>query len=117
MGNSNESLVYLEKALDIQRQSLPSNHPNLATMYNNIGATHWKACQYDKALPYFKEAQRIAKIAPYGSIHTKLELTIMSNYASGLRTLNKYDEALVYYNKALLIAQRMDKNNPVIISL
>ncbi|CAF1140074.1 unnamed protein product [Rotaria sordida] len=117
MGNSNESLVYLEKALDIQRQSLPSNHPNLATMYNNIGATHWEACQYDKALPYFKEAQRIAKIAPYGSIHTKLELTIMSNYASGLRTLNKYDEALVYYNKALLIAQRMDKNNPVIISL
>ena len=37
MGEYPKALSYYEKALAIQQQSLPSNHPDLALSYSNIG--------------------------------------------------------------------------------
>ena len=37
MGEYPKALSYYEKALAIRQQSLPSNHPDLAASYNNIG--------------------------------------------------------------------------------
>ncbi|CAF1514062.1 unnamed protein product, partial [Adineta steineri] len=38
--NYKEGLAYYDKILTISKQSLPANHPNLATSYNNIGVVH-----------------------------------------------------------------------------
>ena len=32
-----KALAYYEKTLEIEQKTLPSNHPDLATSYNNIG--------------------------------------------------------------------------------
>ncbi|CAF1656913.1 unnamed protein product [Adineta ricciae] len=37
-GDYKMAIEYYEKALEIREKSLPSNHPDLATSYNNIGA-------------------------------------------------------------------------------
>ena len=37
MGEYLKALSYYENALGIRQQSLPSNHPDLAKSYNNIG--------------------------------------------------------------------------------
>ena len=40
MGEYSKALSSHEKALAIQQQSLPSNHPDLAMSYNNIGLVY-----------------------------------------------------------------------------
>ena len=35
-----KALSYYEKALEIRQKTLPANHPDLATSYNNIGLVY-----------------------------------------------------------------------------
>ncbi|CAF4738376.1 unnamed protein product, partial [Rotaria sp. Silwood2] len=37
MGDYSKALSFLEKGLDIRQRIQPSNHPNLADSYNNLG--------------------------------------------------------------------------------
>ena len=39
-GEYEEAILYYEKALAIQQQSLPPNHPDLAYIYNGIGSAY-----------------------------------------------------------------------------
>ena len=40
-------------------KSLPSNHPDIASAYNNIGYVYGELGEYEKKLQYLKEALRI----------------------------------------------------------
>ena len=42
VGNYKEALRYIQKALNIQEKSLPSDHPNLATLYGNLAIIYEK---------------------------------------------------------------------------
>ena len=55
MGKYSTALSYLKKALEIQQQALPHNHPHLATTYNNIGMVYQSIGEYSTALSYFKK--------------------------------------------------------------
>ena len=61
MGEYSKALSYYEKALEIRKQSLPSNHPDLALSYNNIGAVYYNMGEYSKALSSFEKALEIRK--------------------------------------------------------
>ncbi|CAF1307288.1 unnamed protein product [Rotaria sordida] len=49
MGEYMKALSSHEKALEIKKETLPPNHPDLAQSYSNIGFIYVKMCQYSKA--------------------------------------------------------------------
>jgi len=49
-----KAFLFFEKALEIRQNSLPSNHPDLAISYNNIGTVYYDMGEYSKALSYFE---------------------------------------------------------------
>jgi tetratricopeptide (TPR) repeat protein len=61
MGNYPKALSYYEKALEIQKQSLPPNHPDLAMSYNNVGNVYLNMDDYPKALSSYKIPLEIQK--------------------------------------------------------
>ncbi|CAF1465947.1 unnamed protein product [Adineta ricciae] len=75
MGDYAKALQYYEKGLSIQQQSLPANHPDLATSYNNIGLVYDHMGDYAKALQYYEKATSYNNIGlVYGA---------MGDYAKG----------------------------------
>ncbi|CAF4577189.1 unnamed protein product, partial [Didymodactylos carnosus] len=65
------------------RKSLPSNHPLLATTYNNIGLVHAEKCEYDKALENYESTLEI-QLKSLPSNHSSLATTY-NNIGSALK--------------------------------
>ncbi|CAF1218191.1 unnamed protein product [Adineta steineri] len=63
MGDYPIALSYHEKALEIFQKTLPSNHPDLATSYNNIGWVYRNMKDYSKTLSYYERALNIWQCA------------------------------------------------------
>ena len=57
--NIRKHFLSYEKALEIRQQSLPSNHPDLASSYNNIGIVYDSMGEYSKALSSYEKALEI----------------------------------------------------------
>jgi tetratricopeptide (TPR) repeat protein len=60
-GKYTEAIIYYENSLKINQTTLPANHPDLATSYNNIGAVYCTMGDYSKALSYYEEHLEIKK--------------------------------------------------------
>ncbi|CAF0938586.1 unnamed protein product [Adineta steineri] len=56
MREYSKALSFYEQGLVIQQRTLPSNHPLLATSYNNIGFVYENMKDYSKALSYYERA-------------------------------------------------------------
>jgi tetratricopeptide (TPR) repeat protein len=54
VGEYSKALSFYEKALEIQQESLPPNHPDFAMSYNNIGGVYRNMGEYSKALSFYK---------------------------------------------------------------
>jgi tetratricopeptide (TPR) repeat protein len=61
MGEYSKALSSHEKALVIKQQSLPPNHPDLASSYNNIGGVYENLDDYSKARSFYERAVDIAQ--------------------------------------------------------
>ncbi|CAF0843630.1 unnamed protein product [Adineta steineri] len=61
MGDYPKALSYYEKDLAIGQQSLPSNHPDLAKSYNNIGLVYENMGNYLKAHSFYERAVEIGQ--------------------------------------------------------
>ncbi|CAF4967799.1 unnamed protein product, partial [Rotaria socialis] len=59
MGDYSNALSYNKKALEIDENMLPSNHPDLASSYNNIGFVYDNMGDYSNALSYHQKALNI----------------------------------------------------------
>ena len=55
----NRALDFYQEALKIYLTKFPSNHPNIATCYNNIGLVYDNLDDYRKALPFYEKAFEI----------------------------------------------------------
>ena len=51
-----EGLKWYEKSLDIRSNLLPSNHPDFATSYTNIGRWYEQNGNYSRAAAFYKKA-------------------------------------------------------------
>ncbi len=60
MDNYSKALSYHQKALDI-RQSLPPNHPDLASSYNNIGLVYEHIRNHSTARSLYRRAVNIGQ--------------------------------------------------------
>ena len=56
MGEYSKALASHKKAFAIRQQSLPSNHPDLATSYKNIAKVYYQMGEYSKAVAFYEKA-------------------------------------------------------------
>ncbi|CAF0851251.1 unnamed protein product [Adineta steineri] len=110
-GKYQEALTYYEKSLAIKQKTLPSNHPDLGTSYNNIGLVYYRMGDYPKALSYYGKDLAI-KQQSLPSNHPDLGMSY-NNIGVVYDSMGDYPKALSYYEKALAIKQQsLPSNHP-----
>ncbi|CAF3966410.1 unnamed protein product, partial [Adineta steineri] len=102
--------------LGIYQETLPSNHPDLATSYSNIGLTYSEMGEYSKALSYYEKALEIQeKSLP--SDHPDSAITY-NNIGSVYDFMGEYSKTLSYYERALEILKKtLPLNHPDLANL
>ncbi|CAF3801014.1 unnamed protein product [Adineta steineri] len=110
-GDYEKTIWYYTKALGIQEETLPSNHPDVATSYNNIGSVYINMGEYPKALSYYEKALEIQEetlLSNQNSLATSY--CGMGNVYIDMR---EYSKALSFHEKALEIKQKtLSSNDP-----
>ncbi|CAF1481444.1 unnamed protein product [Adineta steineri] len=110
-GEYQEALVSYENALTIRQQSLPSNHPHLASSYNNIGLVYRNMGDYSKALSYHDNAHEIWQQS-LPSNHPHLAISY-NNIGVVYKNMGDYPKSLLSHEKALAIRQQsLPSNHP-----
>jgi len=56
LGEYSKALSYYEKNLKINQKMLPENHPDMATLYNNMGEVYRSTGDYSKALSFHEKS-------------------------------------------------------------
>lgn len=103
--NEEEALVYYRRALNIRLRTLGEEHPDVAVSYSNIASAFYGMGDRDGALEYFQKAY---------SIESRLGMVthvLLNNIAFLYEEEKNYAEALDYYKKALMAAQRVYGDN------
>jgi tetratricopeptide (TPR) repeat protein len=101
LGQNYKSLDYSLKALAIWDKVLPTDHPDLASSYNNLAETYRALGQNDKSLEYNQKTLVIReKVLP--SDHPNLAQSY-NNLAVTYGALGQHDKRLEYNQKALNI--------------
>jgi tetratricopeptide (TPR) repeat protein len=110
-GKYPEAITYYEKSLKIRQKTLPANHPDLATSYNNIGNVYDNMGEYSKALSYYEKALEISqKTLPVN--HPDFAHSY-NNIGNVYYNMGEYSKALSYYEKALEISRKtLPANHP-----
>jgi tetratricopeptide (TPR) repeat protein len=100
-GDYEKAICYYKKSLDIRRNTVPANHPDLATSYNNIALVYDKMGKYSKALSFYEKSRQI----PQKTLPENPHDLAASYNNMGLVCVNmgEYSEALSFYEKSLEI--------------
>ncbi|CAF1258845.1 unnamed protein product [Rotaria sordida] len=96
-----QSLINLEKALDIRLKQLPATHPHIGQSYNYIGYVYFLQGYYKRALKAYHIALNI-NLASYATDHSDL-LKTYNNIGAAHFGEQKYLLAIEYYEKAIEI--------------
>ncbi|CAF3592599.1 unnamed protein product [Adineta steineri] len=103
MGNLEKALSSHQKALEIQKRILPSNHRDLAVTYDNIGSVYGKLEKHAIALSFHQKALEInEKVLP--SNHPDLAINY-NNIALIYKSMENYLEAISFLQKARQIQE------------
>ncbi|CAF3548300.1 unnamed protein product [Adineta steineri] len=114
-GDYEKAIWYYEKALEILRKILPSNHPDLITSYIYIGLVYDNMGEYSKALSFYEQGLEIWK-RTLPSNHPYLAASY-SSIGSVYYYMGEYSQALSFYEKALEIEQKiLPSNHPFLAS-
>ncbi|CAF1420608.1 unnamed protein product, partial [Rotaria sordida] len=111
MGNYSKALEFYEKSHKILEKALPSNHPHLASSYNNIGMVYHNMGNYSKALEcYEKSLQILEKALPPN--HPSLALSY-NNIGAVYNNMGDYSKAFEFYEKSHKIREKaLPPNHP-----
>jgi tetratricopeptide (TPR) repeat protein len=91
------AIEYYQKAKIILEKYLSTNHPDLSTIYGNIGDMHQHLIEYDQALEnYIKSLEIAEKI--FTSQHS-LVILLMNKIANIYEEKKDFQQALFYYKK------------------
>ncbi|CAF1214450.1 unnamed protein product [Adineta steineri] len=115
-GDYGKAIWYYEQGLKIQENTLPPNHSQLATSYNNIGRVYTNMGEYSKALSFDKKALEIF-LRTLPSDHPSLA-TSYNNVGNVYENMREYSKALSLYKKALEIqVKTLPSNHPNLANL
>jgi tetratricopeptide (TPR) repeat protein len=110
-GEYEEAITFFEKALPIQQQSRPPNHPDLARSYKNIGNVYRSMGDYPRALSFYEKPLAIEQQSLPPN-HPDLASSY-NNIGSVYTSMGDYPKALLFYEKALAIRQQsLPPNHP-----
>jgi tetratricopeptide (TPR) repeat protein len=104
MGDYPKALSSYEKALNIRKQSLPPNHPSLASSYDNIGNVYKNMGDYPNALSSYEKALEIRKQS-LSSDHPDLAMSY-DNIGLLYEDMHHYSKARSFYERAVNIGQQ-----------
>jgi tetratricopeptide (TPR) repeat protein len=114
-GEYKEALALYEKSLAIKQQSLPPNHPDLASSYGNIGLVYDNMGDYSKALSSYEKTLAIQQQSLPPN-HPDLASSYM-NIGNVYYNMGDYSKALSSYEKSLAIQQQsLPPNHPDLAS-
>jgi len=103
-----EAMIYYLEALELSRSI--DNKKSIAVALNGIGNVFVNIKQYNKAMPYFREALQLEIKNKRGTNYN------LSNIGETFMFQGEYDSALIYYYKALDIAKELNhKDNASVI--
>lgn len=105
LGNYDIALEWYKKALAIYKKVLGKEHPDTATIYNNIAGVYDRQGDYPKALELYKKALTICEKLQ-GKEHPDTA-TSYNNIASVYHSQGDYLKALELYEKALAICEKV----------
>ncbi|MFM9950138.1 MAG: tetratricopeptide repeat protein [Saprospiraceae bacterium] len=107
-GEYQKALEFNLKALNLRKQVLHEDHPELATSYNNVGVDYGNLGEYQKALEcHFKAISLREK-----NFSDSLALTqSYTNIAFVYSKLRAYQKAFEYYQKVLSIHRKILYDN------
>ena len=89
----------LKEALEIQKHSLGTNHPRVASIMNNLALLYFDQDKYSDAEPLLKEALEILKRS-LGTNHPDVA-SIMNNLAFLYYKQGRYSDAETLFKEAL----------------
>lgn len=102
-GRFREALEYGRQALTLKEQQLGEGHPQLCTLYNNLGMTYGALGDHHHALVYLKKALAALKRLE------KPDPVLLANYHDNIgyacMNLGDFSNALTHANRALAIRQ------------
>jgi tetratricopeptide (TPR) repeat protein len=106
-----DALSLLKRALEVTEGALGPDHPDTATMLNNLATTYRGLGEVDKALPLQQRALKIAEGA-LGPDHPDMA-TMLNNLAAIYRGLGEVDKALPLQQRAQKITEKtLDASQP-----
>lgn len=103
--NKVEALHHYNTALTIYEKTLGKDHPNVATVKNNMGLLFDQMNQYDDALKLYNDAMRIYE---KGSRELQPLLAITyNNIATAYDNKNNTKKAIEYYEKSMSLYNQL----------
>ncbi|CAF1270735.1 unnamed protein product [Adineta ricciae] len=105
-GDYEGSLVWNQKALELLRQELSPDHPDIGFSYNNIGIVYWKMNQLENALESLRKAVNIFEKTDDEDRHHRIA-ACYTNMALIRRHQKRYEEALEYLYKSLALNEQV----------
>jgi tetratricopeptide (TPR) repeat protein len=103
-GYYEKAISYYRKGLEIQLNTLPPTHPDLANSYNNIGEMYRNVGEYSTALSFYEKTREILE-ETLPSDHPDLA-TSYNNIGLVYKKMGEYSKVLPFYEKALEIYQK-----------
>ncbi|CAF5124909.1 unnamed protein product, partial [Rotaria sp. Silwood1] len=108
MGDYLKALEYSKKDLEITKQALPPNHPDLAYPYSWFGMIYRSMKDYPRALENFENCLSIHQKALPENHPDKA--TTYSDIGDVHRLIGDYEKALLFHRKALNIQENVQCN-------
>jgi len=105
MGDYGKAIECYKKALEIGKNALGNNHPDIALYYNNLGSSYYSIGDYKRAIEYHEKALEINN-------HPDVTLSY-NNLGTAYSILGDYNKAIEYHKKALeIIKNKFGDNHP-----
>ncbi|ETO27015.1 hypothetical protein RFI_10115 [Reticulomyxa filosa] len=96
-----DSIVHLQKYLQLCIDTFGCNHPYVAISYNLLGITYFDKKQQDESIEIFEKALKIV-LNNFGN-NCNIITLLYNNLGGAYADKNQYDEAIAYHQKALTI--------------
>jgi tetratricopeptide (TPR) repeat protein len=116
LGYFDRAICYYEKSLALEIASYGLRHPEIATLYCNIGLAYAGKGWYEKAIDQYKQALSI-DYEYYGERHPVIAINY-NNLGAAYLGKPEYNEAVKYYKLALDISKEFySDRHPLIATI
>jgi tetratricopeptide (TPR) repeat protein len=111
LGDHRKAIEYYKQALVILIEAYGEQHPQVATVLNNLGSSWYSLGDHRKAIAYYEQALAIDETV-FGRDNPNVAIRL-NNLGSIWKTLGDYRKAVGYYGQALSILKEVyGENHP-----